>query len=299
MTHRILIWGLLEDPTLHSVFECLQSTEANVTFVNHAVIHGTRVQVAVDDRVRYDLSSESTFCQLDCVTAAYLRPYDVRHYELPATEAARNGVCADPQLTHQLMNTWAEYSSAKVINRPSAEGTNHSKLYQALRIGEGGFLTPPCLVTNDRDQALAFLGTHGRVIYKSMSSIRSIVKELSARDLHGIDLGPVLFQQLITGRQVRVHVVGEQCFGCAIDCDDVDYRYAPNRRVECSIPPDIARRCVALSRSLHLELAGLDLIEAWSGDWYCLEVNTNPGFSYYDTTGERSVAWAVAEALLA
>jgi glutathione synthase/RimK-type ligase-like ATP-grasp enzyme len=292
-----MLWGLLEDQTLRSVFECLRAVEANIIFVNHADVDRTRVQIDVAADITYGIASDSVCFRLDTLQAAYLRPYDIKYYER-ATADTTAVHHSDPRFVHQLINTWAEYSPATIINRPSAEGSNHSKLYQALRIADGGFLTPESLVTNARDRALTFLADHRRVIYKSMSSVRSIVRELSAHDLDNADLGPVLLQRLIVGRQIRVHVVGERCFACLIECEDIDYRYAPNRLIACSIPDDVAQRCVTLTRSLGLRLAGLDLIEAPSGDWYCLEVNTNPGFSYYDTTGEGSVAQAVAEVLV-
>ena len=194
------------------------------------------------------------------------------------------------------MSTWAEYSPARIIHRPSAEGSNHSKLYQALRIQEAGFLTPASLVSNDRQQIGAFLADHGRVIYKSMSSVRSIVRELELQNLEGMDLGPVLFQELIVGRQFRIHVVADRYFAHAIDCSEIDYRYAENSINDCDIPASVAQHCVAMTRSLGLTLAGIDLIQTSSGEWYCLEVNSNPGFSYYDIGGPRKVAGAVAEA---
>jgi len=294
--HNVLLWGLLEDETLRSVFKCLQAARAHITFINHAAIRQTRVQIDVSSRVQYRVHCESEFCQLDSVSAAYLRPYDAQYYETPSAGSEVPG-SSDPQFVHQLINTWAEYSPATIINRPSAEGTNHSKLYQARLIADGGFRTPESLVTNDRDRVLDFLATHRRVIYKSMSSVRSIVRELSVTDLDGIELGPVLFQELIVGRQVRVHVIAERCFACEIASEHIDYRYAPHSRTTCELPSAVASRCVALSRGLGLHLSGLDLIETNSGDWYCLEVNTNPGFSYYDT-GEGEVAQAVAETLL-
>jgi RimK-like ATP-grasp domain len=297
VTRSVLLWGLLEDETFRSVVLRLQAVGCDIAFINHAAVHQTRIQAEVSNTVRYSVTWDSGFCQLESVSAAYLRPYDAQYYALPSNSTEARD-CSDPQLVHHLINTWAEYSPATIINRPSAEGTNHSKLFQARLIAQSGFRTPESLITNDRDVALEFLATQGRVIYKSMSSVRSIVKELFGGELDGLDLGPVLFQQLIVGRQVRVHVVADQCFACEIDSEHIDYRYAPNSRRRCEIPPAVARRCVTLACALGLKLSGLDLIETRSGDWYCLEVNTNPGFSYYETTGGGAIAQAVADVLL-
>jgi hypothetical protein len=84
-----------------------------------------------------------------------------------------------------------------VINRPSAEGSNHSKLLQAIHIRSAGFLTPDWIVTNDLEDALRFQARHGRVVYKSMSSVRSIVKELQVEQLKGGDFGPAFLRERV------------------------------------------------------------------------------------------------------
>jgi glutathione synthase/RimK-type ligase-like ATP-grasp enzyme len=199
-------------------------------------------------------------------------------------------------MVHHLVSTWAEYTPALVISRPSAEGTNRSKLYQATEILACGFRYPESLVTNDPAEIRNFARRRRRVIYKSMSNVRSIVKALSIDDLEGKKLGPVFFQHLIEGQNVRVHVVGEDCFACAIDTDGVDYRYASSYMRPVQLPPEVRNKAVALTRKLQLVLAGIDLILADTGDWYCLEVNPNPGFaSFHD--GDL-IADAVAHLLL-
>jgi glutathione synthase/RimK-type ligase-like ATP-grasp enzyme len=178
------------------------------------------------------------------------------------------------------------------------EATNHSKLQQSVHIARSGFLVPDSLVTNDPAMIREFQAHHGRIVYKSMSGIRSVVKEFSAEHLTGAPLGPVLFQQLVKGNNVRVHVVGEEVFCCSIVSDAVDYRYAEARIHGCSLPDEVAERCLALARRLGLVLAGLDLIVTSEQQWYCLEANPNPGFSYFDRSPKKVIARAVAKLLL-
>jgi glutathione synthase/RimK-type ligase-like ATP-grasp enzyme len=199
-------------------------------------------------------------------------------------------------MVHHLISAWAEYTPALVISRPSAEGTNQSKLYQAGEIRASGFLTPESLVTNDPAAVREFQALHGSLIYKSMSNVRSVVKELAVDDLEGKVLGPVLFQQRIVGQNVRVHVVGEECFACAIETEGTDYRYAPSRMTKMTLPGDVADKAVALTRRLGLYLAGLDFIVTPAGEWYCLEANPNPAFACFADGDE--VAQAVARLLM-
>jgi len=280
----ILLWGLANDPPLRAVRERLGERGAEVVFVDHAAVERTHVRL--DDEA-FALAVDGAELSLDDVTAAYLRPYDARLYG-PGVPHAAAGV-------HHLVYEWAESTRAIVVNRPSAEASNHSKLLQALPIRESGFATPESLVTNDRDRILEFRARHGSVIYKSLSSVRSIVAELDPERLPAGPMGPALIQQRIRGTNVRVHVVADRTFACAVESEGVDYRYASARLVPVTLPAEVAGRCVSLARRLGLLLAGIDLIEDADGDWYCLEANPSPAFTAFDHDG--AIADAVADLL--
>lgn len=272
----ILVWGLPNDPATRAVCDCLRRLSAPVFFLNHAEIYETHVIMGSGSRLSFTVTCGRNSCRLEDVRAAYLRPYDFRDYPRPEGAAS-----SDPAMVHHLIGAWAEHTPALVISRPSAEGTNQSKLYQAIAIRNAGFLTPETLVTGDCGAIREFQVRHGKVIYKSMSSVRSVVKELRIEDLEGAAQGATQFQQKIEGTNVRVHVVGSECFACGIETDGADYRYANSRMFAVSVPTDVAGRAVALARSLGMHLAGLDLIVTADGRWYCLEVNPNPAFACF------------------
>jgi hypothetical protein len=207
--------------------------------------------------------------------------------------------------TLRLLLSWCEVTPARVVTRPSVGGSNYSKPYQAQLIRRHGFPVPDTLVTNDPDLALAFYDEHRRVVYKSISSTRSIVRELDQEDLKRMESilwCPTQFQELISGRNVRVHTVNGQCYATAIDTDATDYRYraGPNDRVQLSgvhLPDDLSARCLGLAEALGVPLAGIDLIVTSSGVAYCLEVNTSPAFSYYEYQTSQPIGYALAEYL--
>ena len=64
------------------------------------------------------------------------------------------------------------------MNPTAAMGSNGSKPYQAQLIARHGFRVPETIITNDPDRVLEFQAQHDRVIYKSASGIRSIVRVL-------------------------------------------------------------------------------------------------------------------------
>lgn len=294
----ILIWGLIEDDTTRSVYERLVRRGAPAFALNHARVDDTDLRLTTAPVPVYDLTYEGTPLRLDEVTAAYLRPFDFRDYsERPAHETDDRTV-SHGDLVHHLMSCWADHAPGVIINRPAAEATNQSTLLQAGLIRSSGFRTPASLVTNDRDRAAAFRATHRHVIYKSMSSVRRVVKALEDADLLA-DRGPlglVLFQQRIFGRQVRVHVVADRTFACLVTSEATDYRYGPASLSAFDLPDRVAARTVSLCRTLGLVLAGIDFILTPDGDWYCLEVDPNPAFAYYDI-GPGRIADAVADVL--
>lgn len=296
----ILLWGLKSDETLASVDDWLKQRKASVYFLDHAALDRTRmIYSAVNNK--YQLYYNDELLPLEEVTAAYLRPYDFRQY--PQFQQGDNSsqLAASAVQVHNLMNTWSETTMAKVINKPSAEATNHSKVFQSRLIHSStGLPVPDTLISNDWETIRRFALQHGTLVYKSLSCIRSIAKQITYSELleRHDPIAPALFQQKITGTNVRVHVVGNETFTCGIQSDVLDYRYGPRVIHETKLPPEIHDKCIVLSQHLGLLLAGIDFIVTPDNKWYCLEANPNPGFSFYDTSKEKVIARAVADLLL-
>jgi hypothetical protein len=196
---------------------------------------------------------------------------------------------------HELFHDWLEISPVRVVNRPGAMASNGSKPYQAQLIVKCGFRTPPTLVTNDPAKVHEFHAKHGRIVYKSISSVRSIVQEWRPDrrdDLDKVRHLPTQFQAFIPGTNVRVHVIGEDVLASAVVSDATDYRYAGRYGLAVdmqaiTLPTEIEERCRALTRSLGLSFSGIDLKRTGEDEWYCFEVNPSPGYSYFqEQTGQ-------------
>jgi glutathione synthase/RimK-type ligase-like ATP-grasp enzyme len=201
----------------------------------------------------------------------------------------------------ELLADWLELSPGRVVNRPSAMLTNISKPFQAQLITEAGFLAPPTLISNDPERVRGFLARHGRIIYKSCSSVRSIVQEWrpGGPNLDRIRNLPTQFQAFVPGVNIRVHVVGDAVIATAIESEATDYRYALSQGFSASmrptvLPAEIAAKCRRLTTMLGLAFSGIDLKRTSQDEWYCFEVNPSPGYSYFqDQTGQP-----IAEALV-
>ena len=201
------------------------------------------------------------------------------------------------------LNRWAEVAPARVVNRAAPMSSNFSKPFQAQLIRRFGFEVPETLITNDPELVKAFRARHQRIIYKSISGVRSIVQTFNDGDmdrLESIRWCPTQFQAFVDGTNVRVHTVGQKVFATAISTDATDYRYAHRqggnraelRAVELS--DDLAEMCVKLSEGLGLAFAGIDLKVTQDNRVYCFEVNPSPAFSYYEANTGQPIARAVA-----
>ena len=194
-----------------------------------------------------------------------------------------------------------------VVNRALAS-VSDSKVYQASVAAAFGFGTPRTLVSTEPDAIREFYAAcSGRVIYKSLSSVRSIVHRLEPGDLgewlERVRSCPAQFQEQITGVDVRVHTVGGEVFAVEALSDTDDYRYARREGSslclrETAVPREIGDACVAMSRHLGLEVAGIDLRR--TDDGYCFfEVNPSPGFLLYERATGQPISKAVANLLRA
>ena len=204
-----------------------------------------------------------------------------------------------------LLVQFAETAPVVVVNRFSAGRSNASKPYQAALIAAAGFDIPDTLLTTSPDAAREFVAEHrGEVIYKSISSVRSIVARWSAAAearLAHLAHCPTQLQERLPPPDIRLHVVGSRVFGCEVHSNADDYRYAARAGIavamrETTVPDEIARRACRLTAALGLMAAGLDLRRRADGSFCCFEVNPSPAFTFY-TPVARSIADALAEVL--
>ena len=301
----ILLWGLQTEAPLRAVSAELNRMQIPTVFVDQRDVLATEADLSAGLEVSGWLRTPRMTVDFDAITAAYLRPYDSR--TLPCVQQAdSNGSAAAHALAiDDLLFSWADITPADVVNRPSSMAVNNSKPYQLQLIRNLGFAVPETLVTTDAQAVEEFWAQHGKIIYKSISSTRSRISCLQPKDrqrLRQICWCPTQFQQYIAGVDYRVHVVGSEVFACELVCAADDYRYPGPHAVEmrsCSLPVEVAERCLVLARSMQLHFAGVDLRRTPEGQWYCFEVNPSPAFTYYQEPTGQPIANAVARLLTA
>lgn len=297
----ILIYGRLDDPPLSSTLEALQEAGAEYVILEQTTLDHEDLHIDVGPGgVRGGLVVAGQEIPLDSVHSVYARPL-----ELPS-RGWDSAAAAGARMLHEQLFEWLDVAPALVVNRPRAMQANGSKPLQIQLIGEAGFLVPQTLVTSDEAEAREFWHQHGRVVYKSVSGVRSIVQELdarAARRLGRLALLPAQFQEFIPGVDVRVHVVGDRTFAAEIVGSGIDYRYSARQGGETTLtaidlPVDLAARCVMLSRQMELPLSGIDLRRRPDGAYVCFEVNPMPAYIYFEDHTGLPISRALSELLI-
>lgn len=298
----IVLCGIPTEPPVEMVTAALDDLGLAYVMLNQRRFAETPVDVEiVDGAVRGRLIADGRSIPCQDVSGIYTRMMDWR--VMP--EAADPVAAEHCRLWHDALAAWFEIAPQRVMNRAAAMASNQSKPYQAQLILKVGLSVPDTLVTNDPELVRAFRAEHGRVIYKSISGVRSIVRMLDDNLMARLDLVrwcPVQFQRYVAGTNVRVHVVSGEVFPTRIETDRVDYRYAARDGGRADLTPyeladDVAEKCVTLVSGLGLELAGIDLLLAEDGDIYCFEVNPSPAFSFFEHHSGQPIARAIATAL--
>ena len=296
----IVLWGLMEDGPLAAVRQRLEEMGIRPAFIDQRNVPDYEFELELGVDVGGRITGPGCSVETESVRAIYARPYNFADLDTlsgldPASEPWQRAVRFEMS-----MLAWCELTGALVVNRPASMGSNTSKPYQLDMIRKAGFRVPETLITTEPAAAVAFREKHGDVIYKSVSSWRSIVSRMSEQDLLRLDnvtCCPTQFQRFIEGTDYRVHVVNEAVYAHRIDCKDDDYRYSQCTRMEpVQLDSSLEKRCVALARELKLEFAGIDLRLSADGEWYCFEVNPSPGFSYFDGPS-GAISLAVAQRL--
>ena len=241
---------------------------------------------------------------LDSFSAVYTR--FMNEAELPEFKDANQVTKEHCHAFHDSFFRWLEVTDSCVVNKHSKMFSNSSKPYQAQIIRQYGLKIPPTIITNDVRRVNEFQVDYKKLIYKSISGVRSIVREFGPNDedrLSVIRYCPVQFQAKLEGYDVRVHVIGSEAIATKVITTGTDYRYAAREGGETKLesfelPPDVAKSCVELTAALGLHFSGIDLLFSDSDGVFCFEVNPMPGYSYYEINTGQLISRVLADYLL-
>lgn len=193
--------------------------------------------------------------------------------------------------THIFINYLMNYKLQNVLNCNFHSISNDSKLLQLHLITQvlKYIKIPDYAVIKGYNIREVLYGnsSHDKHIIKSLSSIRSIVKDYESNlEIFHLKKSsePVLFQQFLEGVNIRVHTIGNVHFAIKIISDTIDYRYESTIQEfhQIDIPKNIGDECLSVAKCLNLRFAGIDLLLTKENHYYILEVNPSPGYSYFE-----------------
>lgn len=281
----------------------LEKAGADYLFLDHRKIADCDIEFSCDiqNDVACRVILEGTSIDLDTMKVAYPRPYSFFDYPGFQGKTFDDPLVVKASCFEVQLMAWLNASDTVLINAAGPSASNNSKPYQLSVIKQAGFLVPETFVSNEPAAALEFLERSGRSVYKSVSAVRSIVNEVGEEQLQAIDdikWCPTLFQKVVEGDNYRVHVVGEELFAARISSDKLDYRYGQTTMLSEQLPPDVAEKCFLLNKILGLHFSGIDLMRTLDDEWYCFEVNTSPGYSYFQQKTGAPISAALARFMI-
>jgi hypothetical protein len=172
-----------------------------------------------------------------------------------------------------------------------------------------GLRVPETVITNDVDEALAFVERQERVIHKALSPPphRFLdTRAWGAREkecLQDIPLCPIILQEEIEGpSDVRVTVVGRRMFTARIDrskrCAGPDSRLDLDAPCEPhSLPNEVADALLQVMDRLGLLFGTIDLRLTHTKDYVFFEVNPQGQFLYIEILTGQPISAALVDLL--
>ena len=301
----ILLCGIPSESPIRLVNERLNTLGIETVIFSQRQINDAEIEWKwIKNKPQGNLHLFNCSYELNKFSGIYLRMMDDSY--LPEIKNNAEEEKERSKIFHQKLTQWMEVNNNIVVNKYSSMFSNSSKPYQAQIIRKFGLETPPTLITNNINSLREFQKKYPHIIYKSISGIRSIVKEFLPEDedrLAMIQYCPVQFQAKLDGYDVRVHVIGNKTFATKIKTTGVDYRYAHKEKggstelKETKIPKYVQEACINVSAHLGLHFSGIDLRFTTDGKVYCFEVNPMPGYSYYESNTGQPISLELANYL--
>jgi glutathione synthase/RimK-type ligase-like ATP-grasp enzyme len=198
------------------------------------------------------------------------------------------------------------------INHPTRDQVASHKAHQLRVAQQVGLCIPSTLITNDPEEARAFVAARGQdhTIYKAFSATAQDWRETrllrpgEVSLLDRVRYAPVIFQEYVAARlDLRVTVVGSNVFPAAIYSQETSYKVdfrmdMANARVEpWPLPPDVESRLHAFMSALGLVYGAIDMRLTEDGRYVFLEVNPAGQWLFVEERSGQPITAAISRLL--
>ena len=295
----ILVCGIIDEPVIREYLAYLCQQKAPFVFLDERELGKS---ISLD----YAVSDGNCSGHID---------FGKWHIDLEQISGIYNRLGMQDRVNDKFYQA-ADYKSLEILlnifprnvcNRPLAVESNAAKPSQFKAIVESGLKVPDSYVGCSGKNLKSFATLNEQVIVKSTSSIRSIVKILDRDDLENVMnnefIMPHQYQERLEGNNIRVHVIGRHVLACEIISHALDYRYSGKFNQKLTIQPitlpeEILEACILLNEKLQLSFSGIDLFHTFNKDWYCFEVNTCPGYTWFENHSGLPISHSLTNFLL-
>lgn len=215
-----------------------------------------------------------------------------------------------------LLNFLANLTCFKVDDYWTVRRAGQKELQLAVA-RELGMTIPATLISNEPDQVKAFINKHKNVVAKMLHSFAVyqdnkeqvvFTSDIQAEHINdSLTLCPMVFQQKIAKqRELRITVVGEQCFCIGLQSQnysgaEVDWRRQGLQLIDHwqieALPAAVQAQCLALCRKLNLNYGAIDIIVDTDGRYVFLEVNPSGEFYWAEQFNDMAITRALAQLL--
>ena len=270
------------------------------------------VSLTVHEDGTFHIADKGRVLHSDAIRSVWYR----RHVtpEFPPGVEARFIEFGEREARAHLTGALLGLQRVRWMSHPSALWAAEKKPFQMRVAHSLGFAIPLTRVTND-PRVAEQIGASRSLVAKAVSSgyihsdngydaiFTSRVSDSDLRELEGLSLAPVTFQEWVPKRSdIRVTVVGHEVFAAEIlsqgrESSRIDWRATdtadlPHRRFD--LAPGDAQRCLDLVSRLELSFGAIDLVLDERGTLQFLEINPNGEWMWIEDLVGYRISDAIA-----
>lgn len=235
----------------------------------------------------------------------------VRPFEVDASISQEQHRAFAHSETSQAVHGVLDSLQCPWINPREADAAAHHKPYQWTVARQLGLKLPRTLVTTQMQAAREFIeaiGT-GKVVFKAfLASIQEwretrLVEQEDIDRLELVRYAPVIFQEYISGVDLRITMIGESIFAAEIDARNTSYPVDMRMVVgegkvsAVTLPDRIQTQLRNLMRRLNLVYGAIDMRRTDDGEYFFLEVNPAGQWLFVEQRTGQPIARALADLL--
>lgn len=315
----ILVLSNTKEICARRVIEHLLASSQRIVRIDTDILFGKRFSLSsVEDSFRMADGERYSFDQFKSIW--YRRPENV---SLPPEMSS---IVQEFSRNEFRTALWSFYTSLRGfwMNNPrSCRPIEHNKFLQLKEATKVGLEVPRTIISSDPEELIAFSEAQGdrlavKVLYPTVirdndsdsdkfvfTNVVSTEQLRSHRE--AIELVPVFAQEYVEKKiELRITVVGNRIFACAIHSQDSDrtrhdwrrYDFEKVKHEKFSLPDEISCKILQLMDNLDLQYGAIDMILRPDGRFVFLEINANGQWEWIEVLAGLPISQAIADLLV-